>query len=311
MDTVRRLVKGIGERVLTVLGVDRLGRWLLRDRTVVLSYHNIVPEDSSAPGDRSLHLPVDRFGDQLDLLLETHEVVPLGELWNRTPGPGSRDDGRPRAVLTFDDAYTGALTLGVRELGRRGLPVTVFVSPGLLDGRAFWWDRIGPDPTLLRTVRERALHRLCGSQTAILRELGLDDADPDLPDHALSSTLDLLGRAVRSGDTTLGAHGWSHRNLAALTPDEMRDELRRPLEWLEDRFAEAVIPWLAYPYGIRNDTVERAAREAGYRGAFLVSGGACRRRDRDRRPYALPRMNVPRGLSLRGFALGTAGVRPA
>jgi len=70
-----------------------------------------------------------------------------------------------------------------------------------------------------------------------------------------------------------------------------------------------VIPWLSYPYGLASRTVEAAAAAAGYTGALALGGGwfvparvNC---------YAVPRVNVPSGLSLNGFVLRTSGLYPS
>src|SRR5690606_8872381 len=92
-------------------------RWALRGagrRPLILAYHNIVPDGIARCGEGSLHLSRTAFTEQLDHLVSTHEIVALDALWERRD-PGG---GRPLAVITFDDAYRGAVTLGVAELAR-------------------------------------------------------------------------------------------------------------------------------------------------------------------------------------------------
>ncbi len=124
---------------LTVVrtGLTRLGRSLSRSRVLVLAYHNIVPEGAEDAGDPSLHLPEKQFARQLDLLVETHTIVPLQSALTDAWEPN-----RPRAVITFDDAYRGAVTVGIDEIVRREIPATVFVTPAFVDGRSFWWDAL-------------------------------------------------------------------------------------------------------------------------------------------------------------------------
>src|SRR5690606_40922240 len=99
-----------------------------------------VPPEDAGQGDTSLHLPLPRFIQQIERVARTHEIV---DLETTLSGPGHR----PRAVLTFDDAYRGAVTLALPELRKRGLPATVFVAPALLGqstkiGRASCRDRL-------------------------------------------------------------------------------------------------------------------------------------------------------------------------
>src|SRR5687767_3308253 len=132
---MNRTVKTLVERVAVGSGVVRLGRRWRWEQTLVLAYHNVVPEGEARAGDVSLHLPFADFRRQLDAISETHDVVPITAL-GEPPPPSTR---RPRIVITFDDAYAGALTCGVDELVKRRMPATVFVAPGLL-GSVAWWD---------------------------------------------------------------------------------------------------------------------------------------------------------------------------
>ncbi|HLL48347.1 MAG TPA: polysaccharide deacetylase family protein [Longimicrobiaceae bacterium] len=116
-------------------------------------------------------------------------------------------------------------------------------------------------------------------------------------------------RAARLPGRGPAAHTWSHPNLAALGPEELEEEMVRPLRWLRERFT-GVLPWLTYPYGLTSPAVEEAARRAGYEGAFRVEGGWMPRGGAGARPHALPRANVPAGASLEHFEMRTSGLLP-
>ena len=74
---------------------------------LILAYHNVVPAHWAPRGDRSLHLPVDKFEAQLRMIRNEAEIVPLMELLT-TSAPNDRC-----VAITFDDAYASALELGV------------------------------------------------------------------------------------------------------------------------------------------------------------------------------------------------------
>lgn len=296
-------LKPLAESLLAHGGAATVSRFLRRRDTLVLAYHNVVPDEAAPFGDRSLHLRRRDFAAQLDLLGRTCEVVALDDV--ATPrGRGTR----PRVVVTFDDAYRGAVTLGVEELRRRGMPATIFVPPAFVGALSFWWDAIA-DPatgTAPGGARDQLLTVLRGDDGAV-RAWAAAAGLPlrPVPSWGEPATEDELHAALRHPGLALAPHSWSHRNLAALDEDEVRDELERPLHWLRERFA-AVVPWTSYPYGLATSTVERLARVAGLRGALRVDGGWISGAAAN--PFALPRFNVPAGISRSGFAFRTAGI---
>ncbi len=297
-------IKAAVEGMLRLGGPARVAAAFKRGRTLTLAYHNIVSDGAPPAGDRSLHLPRRQFAAQLDHLAGRVEVVPLERALAE---PGGRP-GRPRVVITFDDAYRGAVTAGVEELSRRGLPATIFVAPNFLGGRSFWWDALAPvtGEGLPEEFRARALLEFRGDDMAVRRSsAGGGSAVHEVPPEMVCASEEELRTALRHPGISLGSHSWSHPNLCCLNPDQLRDELVRPLQWLRSRF-ERTIPWLSYPYGLSSPAVEQAAAEAGYTAALRIEGGWLPRHSSNR--FALPRLNLPSGLSFNGFALRVSGL---
>lgn len=282
-------------------GPLRLRRgWL--GQTLLLAYHNIVPNGEEVVGERSLHLSQRSFADQLDALTRTHEIVSIESLVDGRPR--SR---KPRAVITFDDAYRGAVRAGVSELAKRGLPGTIFVAPGFVPNGSFWWDRLaGPQGMVAEDVRTTAMKQMRGIDSEI-RKRAVDThvQENALPVHALAATLDELKETAAIPGITLGSHSWAHPNLAELTTAEVETELRESLDWIRAHFSN-VVPWLSYPYGLFTPEVERVAERVGYAGAVTISGGWLKP-DHERR-FAVPRLNVPSGVTLSGFSLRSCGI---
>ncbi len=298
---MRQALKHGVEHLAGWSGVMALGRWRLRGRTLVLAYHNIIPDGVAPFGDRSLHLPRADFASQLEALEHTHEIVPLGQAL--TPRPAGR---RPRAAITFDDAYQGAIAAGVEELVKRELPATIFVAPALVGGASLWWDALADPATgLAPALRDRALDEWSGANDEALQ--GAESAGAkvaDVPPVArVAAEADILAAAQHSG-ISLGSHAWSHSNLTRLTREQVAQELARSLAWLSER-TRAAPAWLAYPYGLFDSAVAAEAERAGYEGALGISGGWVPRAVADR--FALPRVNIPAGISLGGFRLRGAG----
>lgn len=300
--------KRIVEAGMIAARLDRLAGLRVAPSGVILAYHNIVPRGQRAVGDLSLHLEQERFSDQLDFLLETHDVVSLDELMDSDWSSASR----PRAALTFDDAYEGALTAGIEELERRGLPGTVMVAPGLL-GAPTWWDQLAPrgGGPLPDRVRDHCLLGLRGRNRDVLawaRSEGLTLSE--LPAHACPASEARVLEAGRRSGIALAAHTWAHPNLARHSHEECRDEYARCRQWLTERDVR-YSDWLAFPYGLYSrDAAELAATR--FRGGLRVSGGLAWRNGRATAPRGvLPRINVPRGMSLNGLRLRLTSVLSA
>jgi peptidoglycan/xylan/chitin deacetylase (PgdA/CDA1 family) len=299
---MRTTAKYIAETLLTGIGIEHAALRVLRRRTLVLAYHNVIPGGERPCGDRSLHLPQGALAAQLDALLATHDVIPLAAIHDAPSG------ARPRVVLTFDDAYRGAVSVGTAEVVKRGLSATVFVAPGLF-GTTTWWDRLADPATgaVLPSLRGASLSAHQGRGERVLKALGPGSGSL-LPAWAEIATAEEVRAAAALPGITLGSHTWNHPNLAALDAHDLAAELARPLAWLLE-LGGRVLPWLAYPYGLTSPAVAQAAARAGYLGAFRIAGGWMPKvPPATAMRYDLPRMNVPSGVSLNGFRLRVAGL---
>lgn len=300
---MRRQVKRAAEVALDRSGIAWLACHRARRRGLILAYHNIVPTGCAPVGDRSLHLPETAFERQLDVLERHAEVRSLEDLAR----PDRPSSSKPEVAITFDDGYRGAVTAGVEALARRGFPSTIFVPPAFVGGASFWWDVLaGPEGSLADLVRSTVLGSLQGEDAAARRwagERGIPMTEP--PDHARAASEAELATAAARGAVTFGSHSWSHPNLTSLDTARLGEELSASRDWLAARFGDRFIPWLSFPYGSYSDSVLGEVARAGYRGALRIEGG---RLSSTGSRLALPRLNVPAGLSVEGFSLRLAGL---
>jgi peptidoglycan/xylan/chitin deacetylase (PgdA/CDA1 family) len=185
-------------------------------------------------------------------LARRRTVVPLSQAVSRLD-PKGRLPGR-MAALTFDDGFTGVLEHAVPQAQQHGLPMTVFLVAQTLteEGLGAWWVRTPPPWPLTTLTVDEVLH---------LRDLGVD----------------------------LQSHSWAHRDLPELDEVACEQDLRRSREFLED-LLHAPVPYLAYPRGLHDDKVRRAAARAGYSHGFALPEGP-ERAD----AYAVPRVGIHRG----------------
>jgi peptidoglycan/xylan/chitin deacetylase (PgdA/CDA1 family) len=272
----------------------------MRGHSLILAYHNVVPDELTGYGDRPLHIPFTGFARQLDLLQRHCRVAPLGEVL-----AGAASGDRPVVAITFDDAYLGAVELALPELGRRGLAGTVFVAPGLLGRPSLWWDDLADGPHgLAAAARQRALDADEGRDDRIRQAHPGSARRRPLPGfYGIAAEAQVFALAGH-GHVTLGAHTWSHPNLTRIDQAAVMDELTRPLEWLHTA-PGPTLAVLAYPYGLTSPPVEAAVARAGYTAALLVEGGWYKASEG---PWRIPRYNVPAGLSDDGFMLRLSGV---
>lgn len=300
---MRRVVKQFCETVLGNRAVASTICQVMR-RDVVLAYHNVVSDEHPGEGDRSLHLPLPRFIAQIEWLESTFRIVPLSEIVSEPPsGTG------PRAAITFDDSYDGAVRYALPVLSQKRLSATVFVCSTWEGGETMWWDslsdpRIGAVPP---AERDRALTSTLGRRNPTLESAKARDVPVRLmaPPYRIASAADLRV-AIDSGPFTVGSHTRTHANLLAVNDLDLRDELSGSRKDLKSVWGDRAIPWLAYPYGLTSEGVVEAVQAAGYRGAFLISGGVLHRPVDSL--YRLPRINVPASISVAGLRLRAAGL---
>jgi peptidoglycan/xylan/chitin deacetylase (PgdA/CDA1 family) len=292
---MHRLLKEPVERAMSTPAVGWITRRRVQTKRLILAYHGIVPEGEAPAGERALFVRQSDFITHLDMLAAVADVAPLAQI----DDPG---DGRPRVAITIDDAYRGAVNVGVRELAARSLPATIFVAPGRLNNHVFWWDALSHRTAKLdENLRNHALYRLGGADERV-RAWAARAAIPacdELPTYAQTATRAELAAALRFPGITLGSHTWSHPNLASLGIVEVATEVRRSREWLHAEFGEKVIDWLAYPYGLESVQAQVAVADASYAGALRIGGGWHRATEVS--PFARPRLNVGAGLSVAGL----------
>jgi peptidoglycan/xylan/chitin deacetylase (PgdA/CDA1 family) len=295
---VRILLKRAAEIALCRAGVARVASRIRRHDVLVLAYHNVVPERDDVVGERTLHTSQEMVHRQLTMLSRTHDFINV----DRINEPGT---GRARVAVTFDDAYRGAVELGGEVLEDLDIPATIFVAPACLGGQLLWWDQLSREMEMEPSMREVALTAHQGKSTSVLDWAAPSPNSADIPTYYRTATEAQLDAALAVDSLTLGSHTWSHPNLTTLDAVELAEELERSIRWLRERYPARTCDWLSYPYGRSSPAVASAAQRAGYRGAFRIDGGLvpeyCD-------PFAIPRLNVPAGLSVEGLELRCSGL---
>lgn len=282
----------------------------MSDGARILFYHRIA-EGVEDPF--KLCVTPARFAAHLDEICRRGEPSTLDEL--------SLPSLRPRFVVTFDDGYADNLINAVPIAEEKNVPLTIFVTSGVLGSHnGFWWDRLGmllrlrPSgvreitlPTRegnvrigigfsrrkdLLSVRRHLLplpvdeiHRVLD---AVSEQWGISAAPP--PD-ARPLTAAEFGQLASSSVVTIGAHTVDHVRLRGWEAADQKMTISSSKEQLE-RLSGQVVSHFAYPYGGKDafdDHSVEAARAAGFETACTtIEGNASPASD----PFRLPRHNV-------------------
>ena len=154
--------------------------------------------------------------------------------------------GNEPVQITFDDGFASIAENGLPELQRRGHSSIVFLISGAMGGADAWDVRI--------LGRSRPM-----MTWAIARQWAVQGV-------------------------IFGSHTCSHRDLTALSPQSLREEIVSSRNEIEDRLG-ARVKQLSYPFGRHNQRVRDAAQDAGYECAYAMRGMIGER-------FAIPRVNV-------------------
>jgi peptidoglycan/xylan/chitin deacetylase (PgdA/CDA1 family) len=217
-------------------------------------------------------------------------------------GIGAADDAAdPRRLLTSPEHLAEHVSLlqrrGYRfvlagELAGHGPPPPRTASLTFDDGWRNWTTAAVP---VLQSLGVRATFFVCPGL--------FGGRHPDLGGEAGALIDEDEARALHRAGMELGSHTLSHRDLRRLDDAELGDELRESKRAVEALTGEPCRT-LAYPYGLYDERVVRAAGDAGYELAFAWLPGPWR-------PLEAPRLPAPPRHGSQRLALKLMGIRRA
>lgn len=287
----------------------------------ILMLHRVTARPEKPNGvNRHLNIAPE-FLDSLiaDMKADGYTFVSMDEAIERMQAGGR---GGQFATITADDAYRDNMTEALPVLEKHGVPITIYVAPGLIDGTAdLWWDVVedivnARERLRLQTV-DGELDIDCSSPTrkleansrlhdyltnrvpeeelrAVLHALAAaSGVDPDAPRRLTLMDWDEI-RAMSSHPlVTIGAHTVNHRNLKRLSDESACREIGEVRHILKQRIG--IEPrHMAYPYGYPSAVGCREvefARKAGYASAVTTRHGVLRAAHAEFL-HALPRISV-------------------
>lgn len=244
-----------------------------------------------------------------------------------SPAEGKGARTKPSVSFTIDDGYADVAEIAQPIFAEFGVPFTVFVVPGAIDGhKMFWWDEVewllGNSSTTTVTLRDAPEHSVLSwttdldrkcvqrkivasfkaltpelrsaaiNQLAVDLELSLPAAPPDA--YRVLSWPEL--RDLEAKGATIGAHSMTHPILSLCNSARSRWEIEHSMRRVREEITRASRVF-CYPNGMPGDFTEREAKalqSAGAIGAVTAMPGLItsklRMHSADGARWALPRV---------------------
>lgn len=266
-----------------------------RGRLTIVMYHRVLEQ----PDPLSPYTPTaEVFNCHMETLASGFNVLPLSEAIERLV----KRSLPPRAAcITFDDGYRDNFTVASPVMQRYGLPSTIFVSTGFLDGGRMWNDSVieairkAPGQILDAQSLKLGVHQIAtdaeraqtidklleqlkylpfAQRLARVTEL-CDLIGANLPTNLMMSSDEVI--AARRANIEIGAHTVNHPILTQIDDQQARNEMAESKARLEQILNEK-ITLFAYPNGRPDqDYATRHAqmvKDAGFKMAVSTASGA-------------------------------------
>ena len=267
-----------------------------RGRLPILIFHRVLREPDPL-------LPDEPSATEFDALLRhiksRFHIVALSDAVGRLV-----EHALPAGALavTFDDGYADNLSVAAPLLRRHGVPATVFISTGYLEGSACMWNDVvieairstacgaldlatlglGSVPVASIPERRAAIDRVLGA----IKYLGPPERDLRAQQVLRAAAVEAPSGLMLTPDSVrsladwgleVGAHTIRHPILAVTPPEDAWREIHDSKRDLE-RTLGRTVSLFAYPNGVpsRDYSVEhvRMVREAGFAAAVTTAWGA-------------------------------------
>jgi len=301
------LKSGIRSLAHTVGAYRALHRGWHRDTLTVLGFHRVLPveDDRHATAMPEFTISPEVLEEVLRFSKRHYALVPMDLVCAAAEGQSRLPPFA--ATVTFDDGWSDNHEFAAPILERLGIPATLFLCGGILDGAdAFWREDIYAAAQVLDGakitnawmesvgVSYRGVSRVPLEWSRLIEQAGkLDRAQRQRLMDALRSA---MGRSASSPLMTtaearswserfsLGAHGYNHDPMTRLEDPglELQSSLRARA--VTDVRSAAWTSTMSFPHGQYDQTVSDAARTAGFR--LLFTSDRCLNRLDQGRPVS-------------------------
>jgi len=332
---IKRILRDTAYRPLAS---EAVLKWLrkrsLGGKAVVLMYHEVAPD---AEGIEAWTVVRESdFVRQMKYLSSEFNVVSLSDALRLISGDNADPgDGRPTAVVTFDDGYSGNMRTLLPAVKSMKIPVTIFVATKAVQDRiVYWYDRLisalQGDTMIELDLTDLGLglyriNRRRGDENWRQIERLLADLKAVEPARRAEAVEDILKRlAPLKGKgryrlahlsieevreisacplVTIGAHSHCHSILTQLSDEDMRESVKTSKRLLQE-WTGRDVPYFSYPNGNFDEKVVGALKAEGFECSLTTESRAW---DRVDPVFAIPRIGIGRYDSMDLFKIKVSG----
>lgn len=305
----------------------------IHNKVIVLMYHEVLKDEQQI--DAWTFVRESDFRRQIEYLNREFEVVSLHEALNSFNHP--LPSKKSRAVITFDDGYSGNLHNVLPIVESLGIPITIFVTTkNVQEQRSYWFDEV------IFALQSRTVHT--EEIESILKDMGctldpdsirgeerwdyiervlgiLKKLDPiyrqEIVDMIIRGkelvniycrnirpmTIDEVRKISDSPLVTIGAHTHCHSILNQLSRVEAEITIRTSKALLQE-WTGKNIQYFAYPNGDYSADVMQTVKDAGFSCALTTEPCPWNKKHN---LFAIPRIGIGRYDSFRTFKARVSG----
>lgn len=252
------------------------------------------------------------------LTLSGFDFVDLNEATRRI----ETGSNRPFVAITLDDGYKDNALHAAPIFKKHKAPYTIFVAPGLVDGRAtLWWEDLEiiirdndkvelklPKQTLVLEADTIEQKNTAYKQALLILTTDVSEIEQrkivnatckkykfNAEAHRSASIMDWpeLKKLTKDELCTLGAHTIHHYAIARLSDKVCKLQLKQSADEIKKHTGKQP-EHFAYPYGYPSAASTRdfkIAKELGFKTAVTTRHGVCYKQHSDHL-MALPRISV-------------------
>lgn len=309
---MRKLIEIFVAACFYYTGLVKFARWWARrwgSGLIIAAYHQ------ASEGDLRPHLLYLRRHYRIMHLEEA-----LEEVYTSPGDMKPKGDRRIPLVLTFDDGYYDNYTHAFPLICELQIPITIFLIPGYIENRAyFWWlegqhlahqaqvvnvtiegrtynlEKVEERELLAQVIDDRVRYASSvGEREAFLasvrKKLAVPSSVPTEEEAVRPLRWEEVRKMEESGWVSFGGHTMHHPILGYLSnPEEVRREVEDCRRVLEQHLGHPVRTF-AYPVGKPEhigNVAPKAVREADYNWAVTTTHGTSTSQND---PYQLPRV---------------------